>query len=698
MIDAADTCDLSDLDAARRARLMPPPEPRTFAGFAPTMLLPDGEAAGLHWDPSTEPIQQCWVEQCDVPRWQVMVSVQPSQRGKTLKGTALPILHSITEARQSVAYVMPNKEKLDQQWQEKIKPMIEGCGFGAWLPAKGPGARGGKPSSLTMRDPRTGMRAASLFFLAAGGGGKETSLASVTAPVVVVDEADDLESEAHLGLAFRRTRSFGEAYRVYIVSTVNDRRNRDAHPVLIFYGRGTQSRLHYPCPHCGRFQALEWEQVVAEQPVDLDAEEAQSVDAREQDRLRFYREAGVVESGARESAASDAAAERARILSIKRADSCGYRCLACAAIWTEADRHRALDGWRLVHAGQSVADDGTVVGPAPEGRWFSLLGTDLEYHRASLRQIVAEHRGALQALERNDRAPMRQFFGKVLCREWQDDAAERPDLVDGRLTEIAAASTYRRGEIPEGCDLVTVGVDVQLRKHFWIAVAFDPTGLWYILDWGRDAICGDMEQPTPEQRHAGLERIDALMRTGWQSPGGVLLPQAACDTGFRPEEIRPWIAQHRQRWIAAKGVGEQMAASMVRAPLGERHTYEEGSFELRVQDKSPDRVQLFVAADALLDRVAGDWSPSRSPDGINQAPRGHLPQDIDRDLITHLTGMRPGRPGTKKRWEPRGKWHDLLDALLYAIALARYRRVTKSVPRRRRIVGTFSASSTASSP
>lgn len=600
---------LAELDEQRLARLRPPPRARRFVEFAPTMLLPDGEAAGLHWDPDTEPMQAAWVRECDNPLWQVMVSVQPSQRGKSLKGTALPILHAITERRQSVAYVMPTKEKLDQQWQEKLKPMIEGCGFGGWLPEKGPGARGGKPASLTLRDPISKVRAASLFFLAAGAGGKETSLASVTAPVVVVDEADDLVSEAHLGLAFRRTRSFGDDYRVYIVSTVNERHDRDAHPVLIFYERGSRSRLHYPCVHCGGYQPLEWANVVA----NLDAP--------------------------------------------------GYRCEHCAVIWSENDRHRALDRWRLVHAGQAVAADGTVTGPAPTGRWFSLLGSDLEYHRASLRQIVAEHANAQRALERGDRAPLRQFYQKVLCRVLADDADARPDLVESTLLQIAGSSTYRRGEAPPTCDLVTCGVDVQLRRHYWLVVGFDERDAWYILDWGRDAVAGDLETPKPEQRRDGLDRIDTMLRTGIPAgPDRRLLPFAALDTGFRPEETRPWIAERRARWIAAKGAGEELVSRMVRAPLGKRRDFEEGVFDLRDQDESPDHLQIFVAADDLLDRIAADW----------QAGRGHLPADVDAELVRHLTGM---RPGVKKRWEPRGSRHDLLDCLVYAIALARYRRV-----------------------
>ncbi len=256
--------DLAPVIHEERPHWEPPPAPRSSLNFARTMLLPDGKATGEHWDPATEPVQLVWVRECDNPRWQVMVDVAPSQRGKTLMGIALPLLRSVVELRQNVAYVMPNLEKLDQAWHGKLRPILEGCGYGYLLPVTGPGAKGGKPSILPFRDPFTKQRMGNAYFMAAGGGGKETSLASITAPVVAVDEGDDLENEAQLGLAFRRVKSYGEDYRIYIVSTVNDRRHRDDHPILIFYERGTRSRLWYACPHCGRYQQLESERMVWE--------------------------------------------------------------------------------------------------------------------------------------------------------------------------------------------------------------------------------------------------------------------------------------------------------------------------------------------------------------------------------------------------------------------------------------------------
>jgi phage terminase large subunit GpA-like protein len=260
---------------------------------------------------------------------------------------------------------------------------------------------------------------------------------------------------------------------------------------------------------------------------------------------------------------------------------------------------------------------------------------------------------------------MRSFVQDYMTKPYQEDVDGRLDLEEGTLAGVANASIYRRGEIPEGCDLVTLTADIQLRRHYWLSVAFDAEDRWHIVDWGRDAICGDMEQPNVDQRHAGLARLDDLARGGWKTGDGkVLLPHGGIDTGFKPEELRPWIARNRQRWLAIKGAGEELVSRMVRAPIGTRQTYEERWYDLRKQEESPDRMQLFVAADDILDRIAADWKSGRA----------NLPADADRELIRHLTGMRPGE---KKRWEPRGDRHDFLDCLIYALALARYRRSIK---------------------
>ena len=162
----------------------------------------------------------------DSGQWRKIIVTAPSQRGKTLKAILCPMLHAVADCRQSCGFVLPSLDKLSQAWDGKIRPAIEGTGYGAWLPTMGPGSRGGKPPVLTMRDPETGNRAGLVYFMAMGTGGRETQVSMVSPQILLIDEADDADSAGQISLISKRTQSWGKQGRVYIASTVNDRASR----------------------------------------------------------------------------------------------------------------------------------------------------------------------------------------------------------------------------------------------------------------------------------------------------------------------------------------------------------------------------------------------------------------------------------------------------------------------------------------
>ncbi len=577
------------------------------------MLLPDGPSAGENWDPATEPVQLVYVYEADKPHWQVMVLVLPSQRGKSLMGVALPMIRTLVELRQNFCYIMPNLEKLDQNWHGKIKPMLEGCGFGAWLPGKGPGARGGKPAILTLRDPKTGARAGNLYFMAAGGGGKETSLSSVTAPALALDEGDDLESEGQIGLIFRRAKSFGEDYRASIVSTVNDRLNRDAHPILVFYARGTQSRLWYACPHCGKYQPLEWEQVIL--------------------------------------------------------DPVSYQCLYCPVVWTEADRHKALDKFCLVHAGQSVADDGTVTGPIPITRTFSLLAWDMEFHRASLSAIVSEFLTARASIEtRGDHSAMRQFYHKVLCREYTADLDELelgteltwqyllarsqqckqhgPVIATTDRTEDGGYLYSRHiAPLPPDVNFCVGGIDLQDNRVYWSLVAFNLDLTTYDIGWSYEYARMDKASWNTAELHAVLDRSLAVMR---QASGGVNLELVGLDVadGNHLGPAMAWLAGKKPLCVPIRGHVRTMKpeAGDIDGLIYRR----DGEYHLRT--------------DNLRELIHSAYKRPNGTPGAAHIPRGLANNSSDGAYLRHLVAeMRTFDKKTKKeiiRTKGRCDWQD----------------------------------------
>ncbi len=630
--------DTAILDRAWEALWRPPPVPRSSIDFARSLLLPDGPNVGEPWDPLSEPLQQVWCEELD-KSWQVMVCAAPSQRGKSLMGIALPLLRTAVELRQNVAYVMPNLEKLTQNWHGKIAPMLDGCGFSSWLPKKGPGSQGGKPAILILRDPSTGARAGSTYFMAAGGNAKETSLSAISAPVVLMDEADDLESEGQIGLAFRRTKSFGEDYRVVIVSTVNERKDRDAHPILIFYERGTRTRLQYPCPTCGKFQPLEWEQVKHD---DLEAR---------------------------------------------------YQCLHCPALWTETDLKQTRTKFVAVHHGQTVEDSGRILGiRTHQGRIFSLISSDLDFNRSSMMQMATEYRAAHRSIEeRSDHSAMRQFYHKVLCRDYTGDLEDmesgneinwRNLLVKSQQATWGAAihtddrvegqkHTYSRhvAQPPADAAFTVAGVDVQGDRVYIEQSAYGLDGTSYDFAWAYHYAREDHAPWNKGELFKLLDTVNLWLR---KISDPLPLALVGLDVGDWTDDLMQWLQPHARDgiWKATKGASRSMKD-------------EPGDIDGLVHQR--DGLYL-LDTDNLRELIHGAY---RRPNGVVGSI--HLPSGLNNTAtntayLKHLAAERMVLdPKTRKirlqqgpgRWD----WQDCR-RIAHAMALLHLRKLAKPKPKR----------------
>jgi hypothetical protein len=250
---------LDDLDSERADRWAPPPRPRPIRQFARTISLPDGPQQGDPWDPATEPAQDAWLAEWDSGRWSWFLMIASRQRGKTLLGILCALLWSIVELRRSVGVILPNLDKLAQNYESKYRPAFDNSGYKDIFPTKGPGSRGGRPAAITLRDPkRGGSVLGRVFFMALGKGASETSVSSVSPGTVLVDEADDAENAGQLANACGRIDGWGTEGRAVIVTTLNQRGDRIGHPSLAFYADGTRSRWGHTCPHCGECKPIEF--------------------------------------------------------------------------------------------------------------------------------------------------------------------------------------------------------------------------------------------------------------------------------------------------------------------------------------------------------------------------------------------------------------------------------------------------------
>lgn len=520
------------------AVLAPPPQARPLYQFACEITLSGGGPLdGTKLNPPAERAIDLWLQEVSSRRHQWHVLIAPSQRGKTLCGVIIPILHALIDRRVNAGWVMPNLDKLGQKWVGDIQPTIESSGFGEYLPTKGPASKGGRPAALRINDPTTGRRMSTMYAMPLGKGGSESSTSSNPCAFLAIDEADDAESAGQLKLAMKRTAAFGAAGGGIVVSTINARQGRSLHPIIELYEDTTKTRMAHVCPHCNARVTLG------------------------------------IENFSHETASMS--------------------CPSCGVVWSESDRHAARNNGVYVHERPDaevfgvryVAVDYFWEYPDPAtGKTTSVMQT-----------LASEHKAALAAKDRGDQSPWNTYIRKQWCMEETDDGGDVPTTVDMALAARTTRSVYARGEIPPDAKVVTIGADTGKKEVWWLGLAMAPDMRWWIVDWSVKTTADARGEPTPDQQREMLDRMrDRAMRIGradsmgidvgyntdlvvkWAQANGFRQMRGDCrPTGFKddgPTTLPSWASERRQadgtRWLFIDGaiVKAEIHKSLARNP------------------------------------------------------------------------------------------------------------------------------------
>lgn len=456
----------------------------SYLDFAGTITLADGEHKGEHYDPTTHPAQHALMAALD-EGFRRVVAVKPVQDGGSL-ACLVPLLRRAVRQHQSVALCFPTMDAAKDAWTTKVRPTL--LAYGGQEPEAGGGSRGG--AARVVQLPGGGS-----FLLRQAGGRGESGQASVTCDALEVDEADDWPDRHRIELISKRlSRSADPLFLA--VSTVK----RDRGSIILgMYGEAdaTGSRLHYPCPHCGAFQSLEWEH--------LDTA------------------AGV------------------------------YRCAHCPATWSDADRLGALRHWRRVDArpGASVL---SLLWTALESPFPLLVGGK---RHPILAGLSLEYRAAKAAADLGEHGLMRTLYRDRLARGYQgdEDLAAARSVHASVVVHRSARSEYDRGTAPWP-GVVSVGVDMQEKEAWWLALVTDGERT-AVIDAGVEYLCGKYDTPTPQQRRDTLDRVKARAEAGWPAPDGTILRAivAGVDVGGRGwlDQVDGWLRSTGWRWYAMRG-------------------------------------------------------------------------------------------------------------------------------------------------
>ena len=485
------------MEAARTPRI------RTAYEFTRDEFIPHtGPFAYLPFDWRRQPFSRLLLDEYENRQWRRRIITGPSQTGKSLFGFVVPCMHHLFEQGDDVILGLPDMDMAKDKWERDIRPAIEASRYGSLLPTSGRGSRGGTPDSIVFRNGKT------LKFMSGGGGDK--SRAYFTARVVVVTETDgmDLSSETSreadkISQLETRTKAYGSRARIYLECTVSTAEGRTWRE----YQAGTCSKIVRPCPHCGGSVTPEREHLVGWQDAD------NKIEAR---------------------------------------DKAHFVCPACEMPWTEEERRAANLQGRLLHRGQSVVD-GEIVGDAPQTDTLGFRWTAADNHFVTAGDLGADEWVASRAIdEENSQKAMCQFV-------WAMPPA--PSLTHGEfLTEMALyarAYEWPRGTVPEGCDFLTIGVDVHKSRLYWVVVAWWKNATGHVVAYGfyesRSTEIGT-EQGVFDALTA-LDRETLSAGWTWKGPQARVADRIFVDSGWLPRPVYELTRGRQPRLFSTKGYG-----------------------------------------------------------------------------------------------------------------------------------------------
>jgi phage terminase large subunit GpA-like protein len=426
------------------------------------IVLPSGPYQGERFRLDRLPWFKLWLGAVDSHQWRRYGLTGVGQGGKTLGGSALPVMYHLFEHRETVVYGAPSLEMCNDKWRQDILPLIEASQYRDLLPESGRGSKGGTALSVQFTNGAT------LKFMS--GGGSDKARAGFTTRVAVITESDGFDEAGEksreadpFSQIEARTSAFGDRAVVYQECTVSTEEGRTWKELKA----GTDSRIILACPHCQRWATPEREHFTGWQ-------EATSVmEARERG---------------------------------------GLHCPLCGTIWSEADRKLANDSARLLHRGQDLDPDGKIVGAIAPSLTFFLRFTAANNLLVPMARVAEEEFNAPRTTDAAlAERKLRQFWWTLPSESESLTLSEiDASAIAGRVVDIP------RGRVPADATKITIGIDCGKWLHHWVAIAWRH-GAPHVIEYGR------LEVPSQSMAEeiailTALRRFrDEVVNIGWPS-------------------------------------------------------------------------------------------------------------------------------------------------------------------------------------
>ena len=496
-----------------------PQRPRSLREFAEQeVVIPTGQYRGMPFRCSRQPLTGILFDEIDSGAWVMHVITGPSQSAKSLCGYAIPAIRTIAEYREDCGMFCPEADLHAHKFAKDILPVLKASPrLRQFIPESGAGSKGGK-----VKDAINFPHGPSMLLFSAGG--QDTNKAAVTLRWMICTEAAGLSRKSETtkeGGLLRQLRARLKGYprdqhRIIVEGTVTVAedypwclKGDEESEQLI----SSRSRLVVPCPHCEAWISPEREHLVGWQ------------DAKNES------EAG---------------------------NEAFWCCPECGEEITECQRKKANADVRIVHHGQEITRDGTIIGDRPPVstlwfRWTQFNNLLVPAGDAAVEEWIAAQM-APGSQEHTDAEKALCQFTHCLPAE-----PEEFDVVDLSFEQASKRVTkLPRGAIPPGAIYLSCGVDVRQTQLHYVVIAWMPDGRGHVVN------CGVIDV---DSEHLGIRtailaalrhlRDNVLPRAAQDSEGRFHLPAwSVVDGGWKTEVIRAFCAEQPRKWLMIFGRGQ----------------------------------------------------------------------------------------------------------------------------------------------
>jgi hypothetical protein len=280
------------------------------------------------------------------------------------------------------------------------------------------------------------------------------------------------------------------------------------------------------------------------------------------------------------------------------------------------------------------------------------------------------------------------------CTEFQNDPPEDTGPQESGITAVLVASRlhdYPHERLPDGCETLTIGVDVGLHRCHWAAIGWMPGAVGYICDYGQFDVPGTSPEDKvqlPAERAIGNALVN--LRQQWiENPyateaGEVIEPKLVMidsGSGLHTNAVYEFVrAVGHRPYVAAKGFGKGNGMTAFwQGKQAPTRRIGDHWFQAR-QDNAPDiwlhgfdadYWKRFVHQRFLTptkDAETGDYRAGTL--SLWRSKQSHRHAKFARQIEAEIwtVDFTEGKTGAKEYWERRHRDNHYLDACAMACA------------------------------